>query len=306
MTDAFLWGTGSVRLCGVRHGGATRVVRGTDWSPAPSYTDEAGSTRSIGGALRAENLLQLYSFTQSQPNGQGTLVVLGTFYCIVGSRCNFGAGSSVWGGCLIDEINMPTAGVGGEQPFQTFGNFTLPSLQPWPARFSGTVQDGTVRAGLNINAASLTLGGMAVTGAGNFPAIALTAMCWLSVQGPASIMGAVTGSAGNNDVGLDMTAATGSQVFLPNGTPTVTGALGDVRLANGTIITWAQAAAGVIDTNGNQIFAAGHAPNKPTAVATGAATVAMTNAPAGSPAAPVRYVTMPDGAGGFFTFPSLT
>lgn len=306
MTDTFLWGSGNYRLCGVRHGGITRAVRTGDWSPAPSYNDEAGTTRAIGGAVRVENLLQLYSLTQSQPNGQGTLVVLGTFYLLEGSRANFGAGSSGWGGSLLDEINLGTSGVGNIQPFQQIGNITIASLQPWPTRFSGTIADGAVRAALNINAAALTLGGMAITGAGNFPAIALTAMCWLTMQGPGSATGAVTGSTGNNDVGLDLRAATGAQVFLPNGIPTVTGALGDVRLADGTIITWAQAAAGVIDTNGNMIFAAGNGPTHPIPVASGAVAVAITNAPAGSPAAPARYVKFPDGAGGFYTFPSLT
>jgi hypothetical protein len=40
--------------------------------------------------------------------------------------------------------------------------------------------------------------------------------------------------------------------------------------------------------------------------APGAVVVAMTNAPAGSPAAPARYLQIPDGAGGVWTIPSLT
>ena len=40
--------------------------------------------------------------------------------------------------------------------------------------------------------------------------------------------------------------------------------------------------------------------------ANGAVTVTMNNAPAGSPAAPVRYVQIPDGAGGTLTIASLT
>ena len=39
---------------------------------------------------------------------------------------------------------------------------------------------------------------------------------------------------------------------------------------------------------------------------TGAVTVTLTNAPTGSPAQPARYVTMSDGKGGTYTFPSLT
>ncbi len=40
--------------------------------------------------------------------------------------------------------------------------------------------------------------------------------------------------------------------------------------------------------------------------ALGVVTVAITNAPAGSPAVPVRYAKIADGAGGFYTVPSLT
>lgn len=43
-----------------------------------------------------------------------------------------------------------------------------------------------------------------------------------------------------------------------------------------------------------------------TTPANGAVVVAMTNAPTGSPAAPARYVAIPDGVGGFLTIPSLT
>lgn len=60
------------------------------------------------------------------------------------------------------------------------------------------------------------------------------------------------GSAGNTDVGLDLTQAQGCTIYLA-GTPTVTGTLGDVRLADGTIITWATAIAGIIDANRNLI-----------------------------------------------------
>ncbi len=40
--------------------------------------------------------------------------------------------------------------------------------------------------------------------------------------------------------------------------------------------------------------------------AAGAVTVAITNAPTGVAAAPARYAKVPDGIGGFYTFPSLT
>lgn len=45
---------------------------------------------------------------------------------------------------------------------------------------------------------------------------------------------------------------------------------------------------------------------QPTTAASGAVTVALTNAPTGSAAAPVRWARIPDGVGGFYTFPSVT
>lgn len=63
----------------------------------------------------------------------------------------------------------------------------------------------------------------------------------------------VSGSTGNTDVGLDMTAARGCTLFFNTTTmPTVTGTNGDVRLPNGTIVTWATIAAGMVDSAGNR------------------------------------------------------
>ncbi len=107
-------------------------------------------------------------------------------------------------------------------------------------------------------------------------------------------------------MGLDLTASQGSRIYIGGTGTTVTGNLGDVRLADGTIITWAQARAGVIDTAGNQLWSAGTSPLHFTVLVNGVVAVALNNAPAGSPAAPVRWVKIPDGAGGFYTFPSIT
>jgi hypothetical protein len=43
-----------------------------------------------------------------------------------------------------------------------------------------------------------------------------------------------------------------------------------------------------------------------TTVPSGSVTVSMTNAPTGSSSTPARYVKIPDGKGGYFTFGSLT
>ena len=70
--------------------------------------------------------------------------------------------------------------------------------------------------------------------------------------------------------------------------------------------TTGTAAAGVIDTAGNMLFSSVTSPLHKTPVANGAVTVAITNAPSGSGATPARYFKIPDGAGGFYTLPSLT
>lgn len=60
---------------------------------------------------------------------------------------------------------------------------------------------------------------------------------------------------------------------------------------------------GIFQTN---VAASAQFAQQPTTVASGAVTVSLTNAPAGSPATPARWARIPDGAGGFYTFPSTT
>jgi hypothetical protein len=103
-------------------------------------------------------------------------------------------------------------------------------------------------AAVLLDGSDLKLNTMAIIGAGASPCI--------QVKGKSSLIfaGVVSGTAGNTDVGLDLTAARGSLIILAT-TPTVTGALGDVRLAGGQIITWAQAiATGITDSAGNRIL----------------------------------------------------
>lgn len=77
-----------------------------------------------------------------------------------------------------------------------------------------------------------------------------------------------SGSTGNTGVGLDLTSFTGaiggidctismgSAAIGLGTTPTVTGTAGDIKLANGQIVTWAQVAAtGLVDTAGNRFTA---------------------------------------------------
>lgn len=89
-----------------------------------------------------------------------------------------------------------------------------------------------------------------------------TARAAVEIQGHniVTFASVVSGTTGNNDVGLDLQNSIGSLVILL-ATPTVTGALGDIRLAGGQIITWAQAVAtGIQDSQGNRIIGVGAPP----------------------------------------------
>jgi hypothetical protein len=89
-----------------------------------------------------------------------------------------------------------------------------------------------------------------------------------------------------------------AEPFRARGTP----AFSVANLANG---------AGVTNRGGNGVFYTNLGTDAALVAVTGyaavgAVAVAITNAPAGSPAAPVRYAQIPDGAGGVLTIPSLT
>jgi len=103
-------------------------------------------------------------------------------------------------------------------------------------------------ANLSITGTTGQIGGCTIAGAGATPAIKLAGPCKITFS-----QGVCAGTTGNNDVGLDLTAAAGAEVIIVT-TPTVTGALGDVRLADGRIITWAQARAGIVDEANNTII----------------------------------------------------
>lgn len=122
------------------------------------------------------------------------------------------------------------------------------------ARIIGPLSPGAGNAGLLLEG-SATIVGLDITNCGTAAAIKMRALNIAMVAGPN-----LTGSSGNSDVGLDLTDAQNCKIYL-QGNPTVTGTLGDIRLANGTIITWTAASAGVIDTNGNTIYGPNNFPN---------------------------------------------
>lgn len=93
--------------------------------------------------------------------------------------------------------------------------------------------------------------GCTFAGAGAGAAIVIFGQCRLTFSGVVC-----DGVTGNNDVGLDLTNSIGTLITMVT-LPTVTGALGDIRLAGGQIITWAQANAGISDSKGNRFVGTG-------------------------------------------------
>jgi hypothetical protein len=198
-------------------------------------------TRTIGGGIRSEGAVSCNIST-----GQlGTLAG-----CVaVGNTTFFAATQLVWG-------------AGG----YTGASITFQSCQlPLGVDVATTPQIGISAATavprivgrLNCTAIRATIANVEITGAGANPAIKLTGKCEIIIS-----QGAPSGATGNTDVGLDLTAARGSMVILAS-TPTVTGSLGDVRLAGGQIVTWAQAiATGIVDSAGNRILGTAGVPSQ--------------------------------------------
>lgn len=76
----------------------------------------------------------------------------------------------------------------------------------------------------------------------------------LSGQCQLFLGGNVTGSTGNDDVGLDLLQSLNSLIIM-TALPTVTGALGDVRLSTGEIVPWSEVFNnGFVDANGNRFI----------------------------------------------------
>lgn len=202
-------------------------------------------------------------------------------------------------------------GIGGNAVAETVGT-NGSSAHGATCQVFGTsaVGGGAVRAGFFI-AASVTHGRINYINMGANPA--------LHLAGPnlgvvfAAPFATPTGSTGNTDVGLDLTAfsgsgtafgAAGAQIAVSQA-PTVTGTAGDVRLANGTIVSWATAMSGVIDTNNNQIFGVASGPSHVIAVPNGSTATTFTGVgPAAASTTIQRWVQFPDNAGGYYLVPS--
>ena len=260
------------------------------------YTDETGAARVAGMGVRAEsNVIASNRMVVSSSPALGSVSTT----TIQGSNIfSWQNGAACFGGMNVQ--GAPGRATYPDAQASTAIGGRSHSAEP-ACRIRGTVSgNGLTATGLAIRWSALTIDTLDISNNTAFQGcMALLGTCQISLSS------FYTGT-GNTDVALDLTLSYGSQIFIYSA-PTATGAVGDIRLADGTIATWAQAMAGIVDTNGNILQgAAGSTPLKWRVVAAGAAACAMTNAPAGTPAAPVRYAKLPDGAGGFFTVPSLT
>lgn len=285
MQAAFCW-----------HGPSSSTMsgRGTMVSFNSSYvTGTTGTLVDTGGACRSGSLLLAAYGMMTNASGQSPYVVgaINTERVSgaeIPSASVAGGGMNIWGNVMPSSYaDSDHVGTGSSSAAAGY-------------RAARIIGAGTGTAGL-IPRGSINIALIEITGMGAKPAIQP-----LGRGSSIRFQAAVFGATGNTDVGLDLTNARGCTIIL-DAIPTVTGTAGNVRLSDGSIITWAVAAAGVVDPGGNIIFASPNSPLKPTAVANGAVVVGLgAVGPAGSAATPVRWVRIPDGAGGFFTYPSFT
>lgn len=192
----------------------------------------------VGGGFRAEATATTSTFSGSGRVGATGLVIGGNAYSFSAlSALQWGAGSYVSGALTWINCTFPVAFEGSGSP--QIGVTAGAVRSPRAARLQAINVRGTI-------------GLCAFEGAGANPAIKVTGTCDIAFSG-----GICSGTVGNNDVGLDLTLARGCLITLGSILPTVTGALGDVRLAGGQIVTWASVAAtGVVDGGANKILAA--------------------------------------------------
>lgn len=201
-----------------------------------SYTHPVLGTITAGGGLRCEadsTISQgLYTFSG--------LLVAGQLRVSAARAISWGFGCVARSMMLINIFGRPT-----------FDGQTLPDAGVLPSVTAG-IPFLYGSGSLFIDSATEQLGAMMITGAG--------ASAALSINGASKLVidGIISGSAGNTDVGMSLMNSIGSLIILTV-TPTVTGTAGDVRLAGGQIITWAQAMSGIIDSAGNRIIGVGNA-----------------------------------------------
>lgn len=212
----------------------------------PGLVDISRIWQPIGGNRAAGGGLRVSGNTSNGGYGGGRWSTIGGVFVGTVEILNPQALLGIADGSVFAQgiaIQGATQSLNNPDLAETFGS--LNAAVPMRIIGAGSYVGGS--AGIITRGSLLNIRIVNVTGVGANPAI--------RVIGTNSInfANAVSGSTGNTDVGLDLTASSGSTIVLST-LPSVTGAAGDVRLSDGTIITWAQAQAGILDPAGNRII----------------------------------------------------
>ena len=220
-------------------------------TPIVGYKDETGTLRNAGSTIRANIIQTQPSVTTVNylSNNNPIVVAAGTalhqaLHLFLCNGSYLGGGVEVFNfrGYLTDNplTDEPEGMLGGR----------LVNAQS-AVRIVGAIAGQTGTAGLCLLASDLSIGKLDINAGGANPAIRLAGKSSISVTS------SLTSTTPSTDVGLDLTAAVDSTIIISNGVPTVTGGAGDIRLAGGQIITWAQVAAtGFVDRAGNRFISA--------------------------------------------------
>jgi hypothetical protein len=223
------------------------------------YTDESNTARTVGLGLRCAG--QAGALGNAGGNGFNALganapiVAVGPFSVAHCSSFNLSDGSYFGAGLqLLNCRADPSINAATTEPLSLLGGRTINGQSP--IRVVGSGAGAGITAGTILQSTDLAIGRCSLTGAGAHPALALIGKCAISAGAT------LAGSTGNTDVGLDLTLASGCTIILDSA-PTVTGTNGDVRLANGNVVSWAVAFLGLVDSAGNR-FVSGAAASVPT------------------------------------------
>jgi hypothetical protein len=242
-TLQFVGGSGIFCFCDVT-GFSARIG---DTVLRPTYVDENGVTRTRGSGMRVDGALIRIdrcngNFVQEAYGATGETTIEG---CTLFGWTN---GVSTWGGLsLVSTVGA--VGNDNDQPISIIGG-RFHASEP-AARIRGLVSLHGVSAGLYAAQSSFTISSLDISSMGANPAIRLRGKCCFFADEN------LTGTTGNTDVGLDLTASQASTILLrSSASPTLTGTAGDIRLYDGSIVTWASftALSGTYLTAGGNTF----------------------------------------------------
>lgn len=265
-----LIGNGSTAWCWLNGPGLMAVALGQESLNSSYQVGATGGFISVG-ASRSLGAISVggggfVNANGTAPFAQGSIILLREYRAELPQ--SFVANAVQWGkvGSVLTTDADPD-GIGT--------NASSTSLGFRAARIVGSANPGAL-----LLAGSVSLESIEFSNSGAFASIAIQAI-GINVL----IHAALTGSTGNSDVGLDLRQSQNSTIVFGATLPTVTGTVGDVRLCDGTVVTWASLAAlPMTDKCGNRfISSTGNGGGPPGILATpGAQAIpAATNGPTG-------------------------